>query len=146
MAGGAGVYVGGGATVVMDPPPAVYVKVMHTGSGPDRHILRKANAVAILARANAPKRTGLLASSITVSQNRDEKGRYSFGYAVSAGTSYGYYVHEGTGPSPRWPDSRKVMHFHGGRDGANLFRDFVMHPGTPAQPFLQDSLIAMVGG
>jgi hypothetical protein len=146
MAGAGGVYVGGGATVVMDPPPVVYVKVFHTGSGPDRHLRMKANEVAIMARSLAPKRTGRLASTIEVAQNRDEKGRYSFGYAVSAGTSYGYYVHEGTGPSPRWPDSRKVMHFRGSRDHANLYRDFVMHPGTPAQPFLQDALIAMVGG
>lgn len=146
MAGGAGVYVGGGATVVMDPPPVVFVKVMHTGSGPDRHLRKKANNVAIMARAIAPKRSGKLAASVSVSQNRDQMGRFAFGYAVSAGTSYAYYVHEGTGPSPRWPDNRKVMHFRGSRDSNMLFRDFVMHPGTPAQPFLQDALIAMVGG
>ena len=145
MAGASGVFVGGGATVVMDPSPVVYVKVFHTGSGPDRHIRKKANDVAILARTLVPKRTGRLASTISVAQNRDEKGWYSFGYKVSAGTSYGHYVHEGTGPSPRWPDSRKVMKFLGsGQD--IVYRDFVMHPGTPAQPFLQDALIAMVGG
>lgn len=137
-----GVYTGGGATVVMDPPPVAYVKVFHSGSGPERHLRKKAEKVAVQARLNAPKRTGALAASITVGQNRNEKGQYSFGFAVSAGTSYGYYVHEGTGPSARWPSNKKVMKFQGSR-GDIVYRDFVMHPGTPAQPFLQDALVAM---
>lgn len=142
MAGAGGVYTGGGATVVMDPPPVVYVKVFHPGSGPDRHLRKKAEAVAILARTLVPKRTRRLMSTIEANQNRDEKGRYAFGYKVSAGTSYGYFVHEGTGPSPRWPVNRKVMKFRGSL-GDTVYRDFVMHPGTPAQPFLQDALVAM---
>ena len=140
MAGG--VYTGGGATVVMDPPPVAYVKVFHSGSGPDRHLRKKAEAVAIMARSLAPVRSGRLKSTISASQNRDEKGRFAFGYTVSAGTGYGYYVHEGTGPSPRWPSNRKVMKFPGA-SGDTVYRDFVMHPGTPAQPFLQDALVAM---
>lgn len=143
MAGAGGVYAGGGAVVVMNPPPIVYVDVFHTGSGPDRHLRKKADAVAIMGRTLVPKRTGRLASTIKAQQNRNEKGHYAFGYKVSAGTSYGYYVHEGTGPSPRWPNNRKVMKFQGSRDGNILYRDFVMHPGTPAQPFLQDALVAM---
>ena len=142
MAGAGGVYTGGGATVVMDPPPVVYVKVFHPGSGPDRHLKKKTEAVAVLARTLVPKRTGRLMSTIKAEQNRDEKGRFAFGYKVSAGTDYGYYVHEGTGPSPRWPVNRKVMKFQGSR-GDIVYRDFVMHPGTPAQPFLQDALVAM---
>lgn len=142
MAGG--VYTGGGATVVMDPPPVVYVKVFHPGSGPDRSLRRQANAVAVMARTLVPKSTGRLASTISASQNRDEKGRFAFGYTVSAGTGYGYYVHEGTGPSPRWPSNRKVFKFPGSA-GDTVYRDFVMHPGTPAVPFLQDALVAMGG-
>lgn len=142
MAGAGGVYVGGGATVVMDSAPVVYVKVFHPGSGPDRHLRKKAVAVMLTAKVLAPRRSGRLAASITVNQNRNELGRYAFGFEVSAGTSYGYYVHEGTGPSPRWPVNRKVMKFRG-RAGDAVFRDFVMHPGTPAQPFLQDALVAM---
>lgn len=140
MAGG--VYAGGGATVVMEPPPFVYVEVFKTGSGPDRHIRKKANNVAVMAKALAPHRTGRLASTISADQNRNELGQYAFGYSVSAGTGYGYYVHEGTGPSPRWPVNRLVMKFEGGH-GGSVYRDFVMHPGTPAQPFLQNALIAM---
>jgi len=99
--------------------------------------------VAILARAIAPVRTGRLKSTIKAEQNRDERGFYTFGHNVTAGTSYGVYVHEGTGPSPRWPNSRKVMKFPGSA-GDTVYRDFVMHPGTPAQPFLRDALVAMV--
>lgn len=144
MAGAAGVYTGGGATVVMNPPPVVYVQVMHPGSGPDRHLRKKAEAVAVLARQTAPVKTGRLKSTIKAEQNRDELGRYAFGFKVSVGTGYGYYVHEGTGPSPRWPDSRKVMKFPGD-EGGPVHRDFVMHPGISAQPFLQNALVAMVG-
>lgn len=142
MAGAGGISTGGNATVVMDRPSAVYVKVFHTGSGPDRHLRAKAERVAIFARAIAPKRTGLLASTIRADQNRNERGQFAFGFAVSAGTSYGYYVHEGTGASPRWPNNHKAMKFHGSA-GDTAYRDFVMHPGTPKQPFLQDALVAM---
>lgn len=131
--------------VVMDPAPVVYIKVFHEGSGPARHLGKKADAVAALARTLVPKRTGTLAATIRVDRNRNEKGQYAFGYAVSAGTSYGYYVHEGTGASPRWPNNQKIMKWPGSR-GDIAYRDFVMHPGTPAQPFLQDALAAMAGG
>lgn len=145
MPGSSGVYVGGGATVIMNPPPVVFVKVFHPASGPDRHLRRKVEAVAILARRNAPVgNTGRLKASIVADRNRNTKGQYAFGYSVSAATPYAYYVHQGTGPSPRWADNRKVMKFVAtGHD--ILYRDFVMHPGTPSQPFLQNALIAMVG-
>jgi hypothetical protein len=140
MAGG--VYAGGGAIVVMDPPPIVYVKVFHPGSGPDRYLRGKRDAVAVMARSLAPVSSGRLKSTIRADQNRNELGRYTFGYTVSAGTPYGYFVHEGTEPSPRWPSNRKVMKWPGSR-GDIAYHDFVMHPGTPAQPFLQNALIAM---
>jgi hypothetical protein len=142
MAGAGGVYVGGGATVVMNPPPMIYVQCFHPGSGPDRHLRKKAEAVAVMARTLSPVRSGLLKSTIKASQNRNELGRFAFGFNVSAGTRYGYYVHEGTGPSPRWPSNKKVMKFPGSL-GDTVYRDFVMHPGTPAQPFLRDALVAM---
>jgi hypothetical protein len=145
MAGGGGIYAGGGVTVVMDPAPVVYVKVFHTGSGPDRSARRNAEKVAVLAKILAPVSSGRLKSTIKADQNRNEKGQYAFGYTVSAGTSYAVFVHEGTGPSPRWPDHTKVFKWPG-REGTHVYRDFVMHPGTPAQPFLQDALVAMAGG
>lgn len=142
MAGSAGVYVGGGATVVMDPPPVVYVKVFHPGSGPDLNAKARANRVAILAKQNAPKASGRMASAIYAEQNRNELGQYAFGYKVVSPVYYSHYVHEGTSPSPRWPDSRRVMRFTGSRPEVG-YRDFVMHPGISAQPFLQNALVAM---
>ena len=138
------VFVGGGATVVMDPSSVIYVKVFHPGSGPDRNARQRAQRVAITAMGLAPFRTGRLAGSIRASQNRNELGQYAFGYQVSADTPYALYVHEGTGPSPRWPNEKKVMKFQG-RGGDVVYRDFVMHPGTPAVPFLRDALVAMAG-
>lgn len=144
MAGG--VQTGRGVTVVMDPAPVVYVKVFHEGSGPARHLGLKADAVAILARSFAPVgSTGRLAASIRVDRNRNELGQYTFGYKVYTPIYYGGYVHEGTGPSPRFNDTRKAMKFSG-NGGERVYRDFVMHPGTPSQPFLQNALVAMVGG
>jgi hypothetical protein len=118
-----------------------YVKVFHEGSGPARHLGKKTEAVAVMARQIAPKRSGFLAANIYVSRNRNELGRFTFGYKVYTPVFYGGFVHEGTGPSPRWPVNNKVMRF-GGSDGP-VYRDFVMHPGTPANPFLQNALVAM---
>lgn len=141
MAGG--VYTGGGATVIMDPPPVVYVNVFHAGSGPDRHTRAMAEKVALYARDNAPTKSGFMKSQIRVDQNRNELGQYAFGFSVVSPVWYSHYVHEGTDPSPRWPNSKRVMKFVG-RDADTLYRDFVMHPGTPSQPFLQNALVAMV--
>lgn len=138
------VHTGGGATVVMDPAPVVYVKVFHEASGPARHLGKKAEAVAVYARAIAPKKTGFLAANIFVNRNRNELGRFAFGYQVYTPVFYGTFVHEGTGPSPRWPDSNKVMKW-GGREASPVYRDFIMHPGISAQPFLQNALVAMAG-
>lgn len=147
MAGAGGVFTGGGATVVMDPPPVVYVNVFHTGSSPDRRARANAQRVALTAKNTAPVKTGLMASQIYASQNRDELGRYAFGYKVVSPVYYSHYVHDGTGPSPRWPNAgNKVMEFEGSRDGLLTYRDFVMHPGISAQPFLQNALGAMAGG
>lgn len=143
MAGAGGVYAGGGVAVVMDQPSVIYLKEFHPGSGPDRMNKRQAEAVAILADVLAPMATGRLKASIRVDQNRNERGFYTFGHNVMAETPYAYYVHEGTGPSPRWPNSRRVMKWEG-RYPPTAYRDFVMHPGTPSQPFLQDALVAMV--
>lgn len=140
MAGG--VYTGGGATVVMDPAPVVYVKVFHEGSGPARHLGKKADAVAIYARQTAPQKTGYMSRNIFVNRNRNELGRYAFGYQVYTPVFYAGFVHEGTGPSPRWPNSRKFMKF-AGNAGDFGYADFIMHPGISAQPFLQNALIAM---
>lgn len=132
--------------VIMDPAPLVYVKVFHSGSGPDRHIRKKAESVAILARELAPLgSTGRLKGSIRVDQNRNETGnRFSFGFNVYTNLSYAGFVHEGTTAGPRRPNApRRAMKWMGNEE-KDVYRDFVWHPGTRAQPFLQDALIAMV--
>ena len=148
MVGAAGVYTGGGATVVMDPPPVVYVEVFGSGSGPERHLRQKANAVGLTARVLAPRRSGALAAGIRVGQNRNERGQYAFGFSVSSSVYYSHYVHEGTGPSVRISATEdSYMRFPGtGRYfGQQVFTQVVHHPGTPAQPFLRDALAAMAG-
>ena len=143
MADFGSVSAGSDVVVIMDPAPVIYLKAFHPGSGPDRMNRRQAQAVAILAEALAPFSTGRLKASIHADQNRNERGYYTFGHNVYADAPYAAYVHEGTGPSPRWPDSRRVMKWHG-KYPPTAYRDFVMHHGTPAVPFLRDALVAMV--
>lgn len=140
------VYTGGGVTLVMDPPPVVYVKCFHEGSGPARHLGKKTEAVVVLAKQLAPVRSGALKAGIQRTRNRDEHGRYAFGYKVFTPVFYGYYVHEGTGPSVR-QSFPNVMKFAGTKNfaGQVVYTDVVNHPGTPAVPFLQNALVAMAG-
>lgn len=140
----AGVFTGGGATVVMSPPPVVYVQVFRPKSGPDRFIKRRARAVANTARALAPTRTGRLKASVGVDQNRNARGQFAFGYEVYASASHAEYVHEGTGPSVRRTLPHK-MRFEGTNDykGSIIRTHVVNHPGTPANPFLTKALTAM---
>lgn len=142
----AGVYTGGNATVIMDPPPVVYVKVFNAASGPDRNLRRRAESVALTAKVLAPRRSGRLAASIRVDRNRNERGRYAFGYSVGTTVPYGGYVHEGTAPHVYFSHPGKMRFAGTGRwAGQTVFTDLVDHPGTPAQPFLQNALVAMVG-
>lgn len=141
----AGVYTGGGATVVMDPPPVVYFKLFRFGSEADRYTKSQARQVAILASRLAPRKSGVLARSIRVDQARNERGQYAFGYDVYTAARYGRYVHEGTGPSVRYGTGKK-MKFRGTDEysGQLVYPSVVFHPGTPAQPFLRNALVAMV--
>ena len=146
MAGANGVYTGGGVTVVMDPGSVAYVKLFYPKSQPERYLKRQAEKVAMLARAIAPRRTGLLAASIHVDQNRNEHGHFAFGFKVGSPVPYAGFVHEGTGPSFREKPFGRAFRFMGtdASRGQLTFTRTVFHPGTPAQPFLQRALIAMV--
>lgn len=138
------VHASSGVVVVMDPDPVVYAKVFYSGSEPDRFLRKKARNVALTARVLAPRRTGRLASSIRVDQNRDERGHYAFGFSVYTRTPYAGYVHEGTGPHVYFSYPKK-MRFKGTNAwaGQTIFTDMIDHPGTPAQPFLQKALIEL---
>ena len=146
MPGSQGVFTGGGATVIMDPPPLVYVKVFRRAGAPDRELVKRTRRVAALARVLSPKDTGQLAASIRIDRNRDEKGRFAFGYKVYTNSSYAHYVHEGTAPSIRRVPPGQAMKFHGtnASSGQTVFARTVHHPGNSAEPFLQNALIAMV--
>lgn len=147
------VHKGLNVTVVMNPAPLVYVQLFHPASGPDRHLRQKTHQVASFARVLAPKRTRRLANSISASRNRDERGRFTFGYSVSANVRYAAAVHEGARPDVRskFPG---VMMFQGtnghmGRKGRGghrsnvIYTEIVRHPGTPKNPFLKKALIAL---
>lgn len=144
----AGVYSGGGVTVVMEPPPVIYVKVSGKGTPVDRNMKSRARDVAILARDLAPVgETGALVSGIHASQNRDELGRYAFGYEVYSLAPHTIYIHEGT--VPHWINAVNgdVLRFEGtnGNAGQIIFTWESFHPGTRANPFLSKALIAMGG-
>ena len=71
-----------------------------------------AERVKVAAVALAPKRTGRLAASHGVEQNRDLLGRFRTGHYVFAQTPYAQYVHGGTGiygPRHRMIDIGKAM-------------------------------------
>lgn len=141
----AGYYRGGGATVRMYPPPAVYVMVFREGGEPAGYLKRKAEKVAMTARVLAPTRSYALRSSIRVDRNRNRRGHYAFGYSVYSDLSYAHYVHEGTGPSFRFKyPGRMVFQGTNAYIGRRIHTHEVFHPGTPANPFLRKALIGMV--
>lgn len=57
---------------------------------------------------------------------------------VGTNVEYASYVEFGTGPHPITPDDADVLHFED--DGEEVFATRVMHPGTPAQPFLRPAM------
>lgn len=141
----AGFYAGGGATVLMDSPPTAFVKVFREGGDVSRVLRHKAEKVATTARFLAPVgETGRLSSSIRITRNYIP-GRFVKGYSVYSNIYYGYYVHEGTDPSLRFTYPG-YMKFRGTNAfaGQRIRTRVVFHPGTPANPFLQNALIAMV--
>lgn len=129
--------------VRMDSAPVFYIKVMGPGTSVDRNMRGRARRVRDLAVVLAPKQRGNLARSVSVNQNRDERGRYTFGFTVSASASYAMHVHEGTRPSRRskWPGA---MRFAGTNEfaGQIIFAETVYHPGNAANPFLRRALAA----
>lgn len=133
------------ARVRMDSAGSIYVRLLGKRSGADRDVKRRADAVARRAYVLAPKRSHELANSIRASQNRDERGRFTFGYSVIASAPYARYVHEGTGPdSPPRQSYPGMMKFPGTNlwAGKTVYTEIVRHPGTPANPFLQRALSA----
>jgi hypothetical protein len=80
---------------------------------------------------NAPRRTGYLASTIV---NEVGDGEAS----VDALASYAVYVVRGTRPHVIRPVNASVLVFEAS-DGKMVFTHLVNHPGTKADPFMQDA-------
>lgn len=95
-----------------------------------RDMLRRANKVAALAKADCPKNTGRLARSISV---RFVPGKNPSIW-IGSDVSYAKEVHDGTRPHHIHPKTAKVLRFmHRGRV---IYAREVFHPGTRANPFL----------
>lgn len=82
---------------------------------------------------------GLLKNSISY-QRRTSVGKVTLNF-ISTGVPYATYVVEGTAAHPITPHGAGLLHFFG-RDGSEVFRGEVSHPGTPANPFPKDAFEA----
>lgn len=84
------------------------------------------------AAQNAPRRTGALAASITVTMPNPTT-------AVIGPTSpYGGFVEFGTAPHIIRPRNKKVLRFQVG--GKTVFASVVHHPGTKPHPYMAPAL------
>lgn len=129
------------AQFVFTPNPAGLTQLLHSPTGDvARWVFATAQAVASLAKANAPKVTGALANSITVTPTM--VGGTPVAY-VDANAPYAGFVHEGTGPHPIDPVNARVLRFPS-KSGVIVFTPHVEHPGTRAQPFLTDALSTVI--
>lgn len=93
--------------------------------------------IEIVAKANAPMKTGALRASIRSTVIPVGVGLVG---EVSANTAYALFVHEGTAPHPI--DGNPILRFP--TNGMVVFTPHVDHPGTRANPFLRDALVFVV--
>lgn len=136
----------GRAHVVMEPAPAVFVKVTGPGSAPRGALKSGAKRIESLALVLCPVgKTGNLRRSITVKQTRGADGRFGSGFEVSAGGPLAPYVlpvHQGARPHaifPKKKGGRLVFDWPKAGLHPAVFKS-VWHPGNRAQPFLRDAL------
>lgn len=129
--------------MVFTPNPSGLAQLLNSPTGEvGVFTLKLGNEVAAVARAMAPRVTGTLARSIRVFPI--QLGQNPSAY-VAAEAPYALAVHEGTAPHPIDPVNARVLRFPS-KAGVIVFTPHVDHPGTVAQPFLRDALVAVVGG
>jgi len=101
-----------------------------------KDLLRRARRLQQLARISAPRKTGLLAASITI---RYSRGLFNPSVNIGARVPYAYWVHEGTRPHKIRAHRDKLMRFViKGR--VVYIRDSVNHPGTRPTKYLSKHL------
>ncbi|QNJ55531.1 hypothetical protein SEA_PHINKY_39 [Microbacterium phage Phinky] len=127
-----------------------WVRVMQTGDGV-RWNRKKAEQIKARAIVRAPKRTGRLAASHRVEQNRNQLGQFQTGFTISAETGYARFVHDGTGihgPGGRGLIVRR-MSIPAGAHSPGFFgsgpRIIFRSRGQRAQPWLAQAARDVVG-
>ena len=115
--------------------------LLNSPQGPvARDMMRRGRKVEALAKRLAPVDTGRLAGSITTTPiNVNGKP----GAAIGTNVEYALAVHNGTRPHTIQPKRAQVLRFKAG--GSVVFTSKVNHPGTSADPFLEDALVAAAG-
>lgn len=99
----------------------------------DTGVETTARDVQTAASVKAPKDTNRLANSIHADRLEPMH------WVVGTDLYYAKEVEFGTGPHPITPDEKKALKFTDG--GEVVFASRVMHPGTPAQPYLRPALL-----
>lgn len=113
------------------------------------YLMSKAREIAAEAKNNAPVSSGGLSQSISVRKSSNN------GAIVEVGAPYAGYVHEGTGPGHR-PNARRPYYPKLRRSGLIAWSEnkrlnayqvahgISLH-GTPANPFLEESIVKILG-
>lgn len=107
-----------------------------------RYTRRRAEAIEVIAKANAPKRTGDLADSIEASWEDSRRDRVR--WAVTAHSEHAVFVHEGT-RAVITPNDADLLYVHPPWQEWSSRRVRSVS-GQPSQPFLADALREVMGG
>ena len=122
------------------------VRLIQYGEG-NRWNKSKAEQIKSMAVLLAPKRSGRLAASHGVEQNRNAMGQYQTGHYVFADAPYARYVHDGTGlygPHGRVINIGKRMGPIPGGGVGGLPRFIRSSRGQRPQPWLQQAADAVL--
>ena len=131
----------GGATV----DPARIRQFIDTEPGIIRELMRRADRAADYQRRNVGRRTGRLHATIRTQLTTSGGRPAAQAIAGREGvTNYLGYVLFGTGPHVIVPNRARALRFVS--TSGVIFATRVNHPGTRANPFVQESLAAAAGG
>jgi len=97
----------------------------------------KGNEILTLAKAKVGVRTGRLRNSLHMRHMRDPRGQYIW---VGSTLDYALAHHEGTAPRTITPKSGKMLRFVS--RGQVVYAHSVQHPGTRANRYLSEALLA----